>query len=79
MSMEESVEWDLVGKTEVLGENLAPATLSTTNPTWPDLDSNLGSRNRKPATNSLSYGIAENWSNSKEKRSCSETDIHSRG
>jgi hypothetical protein len=34
------------------------ATLSTTNPTWPDLVSNSGGRCAKPATNSLSYGTA---------------------
>jgi hypothetical protein len=31
------------------------ATLSTTNPTWPDPGSNTG-RSGKPATNRLSYG-----------------------
>jgi hypothetical protein len=34
------------------------ATLSTTNPTWPDPGSNPGRRGRKPATNYLSYGAA---------------------
>jgi hypothetical protein len=34
------------------------ATLSTTNPTWPDLGSNPGRRGGKPATNRLSYGTA---------------------
>jgi hypothetical protein len=34
------------------------ATLSTTNPTWPDLGSNSGRRSGKPATNRLSYGTA---------------------
>jgi hypothetical protein len=34
------------------------ATLSTTNPTWPDLGSNRGRRGGKPATNRLSYGTA---------------------
>jgi hypothetical protein len=34
------------------------ATLPTTNPTWPDLGSNPGSRGGKPATNRLSYGTA---------------------
>jgi hypothetical protein len=36
------------------------ATLSTTNPTWPDLGSNPGHRGGKPATNRLSYGTALN-------------------
>ena len=31
------------------------ATLSTTNPTWPDLGSNRGRRGWKPPTNRLSY------------------------
>jgi hypothetical protein len=35
------------------------ATLSTTNPTWPHLGSNLGRRGGKPATNRLSYGTAK--------------------
>jgi hypothetical protein len=34
------------------------ATLSTTNPTWPNPGSNLGRRGGKPATNRLSYGAA---------------------
>jgi hypothetical protein len=34
------------------------ATLSTTNPTWPDLGSNPSRRGGKPATNRLSYGTA---------------------
>jgi hypothetical protein len=34
------------------------ATLSTTNPTWPDLSSNSGCRGGNPATNRLSYGTA---------------------
>jgi hypothetical protein len=34
------------------------ATLSTTNPTWPDLGSNTDHRGGKPATNHLSYGTA---------------------
>jgi hypothetical protein len=34
------------------------ATLSTTNPTWPDPGLNPGCRGGKPATNRLSYGTA---------------------
>jgi hypothetical protein len=52
------VEWRLAGETEVLGENLPQATLSTTNPTWPDPGSNPGRRGGKPAINRLSYGVA---------------------
>jgi hypothetical protein len=33
-------------------------TLSTTNPTWSALGMNLGFHDEKPATNSLSYGMA---------------------
>jgi hypothetical protein len=33
------------------------ATLSTTNPTWPDLGSNPGCSGGKPATNCLSHGM----------------------
>jgi hypothetical protein len=57
MSVEQLVEWELAGGTEVFGENLPSATLSTINITWPDLGSNPGRRRGKPATiffNSLS-------------------------
>jgi hypothetical protein len=43
------------GETEVLGENLPSATLSTTNPTWIDPDANTGLRGERPATNRLSH------------------------
>jgi hypothetical protein len=57
--VEQLVEWRLAGETEVLGERSCPsATLSTTNPTWPDPGSNPGRRGGKPATNRLSYGVA---------------------
>jgi hypothetical protein len=58
MNVEQSVEWELVGETEVLKENLPSATLSPTNPTWPDLGSNASRRGGKPATYRLSYGTA---------------------
>jgi hypothetical protein len=45
-------------ETEVLGENLPSATLSTTNPTWIDAGSNPGLRGERPATNRLSHGTA---------------------
>jgi hypothetical protein len=64
MSVEQPVEWKLEEETEVLRENLPQYHLSTTNPTWPDLCSNLGCLGGKPATNSLSYGMAfKNWLN----------------
>jgi hypothetical protein len=56
--VEQLVEWRLAGETEVLGETFPSATLSTTNPTWPDPRSNPGRRGGKPATNRLSYGAA---------------------
>jgi hypothetical protein len=46
------------GETEVLGENLPSATLSTTNPTWIDPGANPGLRGERPATNRLSHGTA---------------------
>jgi hypothetical protein len=59
MSVEQSEEWELAGEIEVLGEKTCPsATLSTTNPTSPDLGSNPGRRGGKPATNRMSYGAA---------------------
>jgi hypothetical protein len=48
------------GETEVLGENLPSATLSTTNPTWIDSGANPGLRSERPATNRLSHGTATN-------------------
>jgi hypothetical protein len=58
--VEQSMEWRLVGETEVLGENLPSSTLSTKNTTWPDPGSNPGRRGGKPTTNRLSYGVALN-------------------
>jgi hypothetical protein len=58
MMMENLVEWRLAWETEALGENLPSATLSTTNPTWPDPGLNPGRRCGKPAINRLSYGAA---------------------
>jgi hypothetical protein len=37
MSVEQSVEWELAGETEVLGENLPRAILFTINPIWTDV------------------------------------------
>jgi hypothetical protein len=54
--VEELVEWRLAGETEVLEKTCPSATLSTTNPTWPDPGSNLGCSGGKPVTNRLSYG-----------------------
>jgi hypothetical protein len=46
------------GETEVLGENLPSATLSTTNPTWIDPGANPGLCSERPATNRVSHGTA---------------------
>jgi hypothetical protein len=44
-------------------EKICPsATLSTTNPTWPDPGANPGCRGGKPATNRLSYGATKAYS-----------------
>jgi hypothetical protein len=48
------------GETEVIGENLPSATLSTTNPIWIDPGANPGLRGERPATNRLSHGKAYN-------------------
>jgi hypothetical protein len=47
---------DLQGKPKYSQKTCPTATLSTTNPTWPDPGSNPGRRGGKPATNRLSYG-----------------------
>jgi hypothetical protein len=60
MSVEQSVEWEFAGETEVLKKTFPSATLSTTNPTWPDLGSNPGRRDGKPVTNRVSCGTASN-------------------
>jgi hypothetical protein len=54
MSVEQSVEWELARKTEVLGENLSQFHFVHQERTWPDLGSNPGRRGGKPVTNRLS-------------------------
>jgi hypothetical protein len=58
MSVEQSVEWELAGEAEVVGENLPQCHFvhHTFHITWPV--SNLGRRGGKPATSRLSYGTA---------------------
>jgi hypothetical protein len=46
------------GKPKYSEKTCPSATLSTTNPTWPDLGSNLGRRGVKPATSCVIYGTA---------------------
>jgi hypothetical protein len=49
---------DWQGKPKYSEKTCPSASLSTTNPTWPDLGSNPGRRGGKPETNRLSYGAA---------------------
>jgi hypothetical protein len=58
MNMEQWWNDIFAGETEVLGENLPSATLSTTNPTWIDPGANPGRRGERPAINRLSHGTA---------------------
>jgi hypothetical protein len=48
------------GKLKYSEKTCPGATLSTINPTWPDLGSNPGRRGGKPATNGLSY-VMVSW------------------
>jgi hypothetical protein len=59
MMMEKLVEW----RPKYSEKTCPSATLSTTNPTWPDPGSNPGRRGGKPATNRLSYGAPEHYVN----------------
>jgi hypothetical protein len=58
MSVEQSVEWELVGETEVLGENLPQCHFvhHKSHMTWPGLEP--GQPKWMPETNRLSYGTA---------------------
>jgi hypothetical protein len=58
MSMEQSVERELKGETEVFGENLHSATLSTINPILSGLGPNMG--RGKLANNRLHYARPDN-------------------
>jgi hypothetical protein len=49
---------DWQGKPKYSEKTCPSATLSTTDPTWPDPCANTGRRGGKPATNRLSYGAA---------------------
>jgi hypothetical protein len=57
------VEKQMAGETEVLGENLPQRHFCPSqNHTWPDPGLNPGRRCEKPATNRLSYGVADKLS-----------------
>jgi hypothetical protein len=58
---------DWQGQPKYSEKTCPSATLSTTNPTWPDPGSNLGCRGGKPATNRLSYGA--DWNLSTQSKS----------
>jgi hypothetical protein len=57
--VEQSVECELAGEREVLGENLPQWHLVRHKSHMIDLDSNLGRRRGKPVTNRLGYGTAQ--------------------
>jgi hypothetical protein len=54
MSVEQSVEWELVGETAVFGENLPQCRFVHHKSTWPELGLNLGRCGGKPVNNRLS-------------------------
>jgi hypothetical protein len=56
-------EWQ--GKPKYSEKICPEATLSTTNPTWPDPGLKPGHRGGKPATNRFSYDSAAGWCNSR--------------
>jgi hypothetical protein len=61
ISVEQSVEWELEGETEILGKNLSQCHFVHHKFHWPDMRSNPGRRVGKSATNRLSYGTAVVW------------------
>jgi hypothetical protein len=49
----------LIGKTKELREKSIPVTLSTTNPIWTELGTNMGPRSESVVANHLSHGMAK--------------------
>jgi hypothetical protein len=68
MSVEQSVEWELAGETEVLGENLPQCHFVHHNLTWPDLGSNPSRHGGKPPNSRLRYGTALDVSSTQDRR-----------
>jgi hypothetical protein len=58
MNMEQLVKLECARETKILRDNQPSATLSTKNPTSPDLGLNLGHDSGKLVTICLCYGIA---------------------
>lgn len=54
-SVEQLVEWELLGETKVFGEILPHCNLHNHKTLWPDMGLNPGIRYRKSVTNLLSY------------------------
>jgi hypothetical protein len=59
--IEQFVERELAGETTYSEKTCPSATLSNTNPTWPNLGSNPGRRSGKSATNRLSLSTATSF------------------
>jgi hypothetical protein len=58
MNMEQ-LKREFAGDNAVLGEHLPIVALYATNPTYLEIGSSTGHRGGKPATNRLSYGMAQ--------------------
>jgi hypothetical protein len=60
MNMEQFMEWELAGETEVLWENQPQyhSAYHKSHMIWPDLTSNPHHRGGRPTTNCLSYGTS---------------------
>jgi hypothetical protein len=56
MGMEDSWNQNCRGKPKYSEKTRSNVTLSTINPTWPDLGTSPGRHSGKPVTNRLSYG-----------------------